>query len=233
VKLIISRKGFDSSAGGVASPILPDGRLRSLPIPDRESPLRYRDISSAAPTTASLVSALSPRTRPAHGVHLDPDLDATSRSRAADWRPAFGQAGAALSHLRNHEVGVGDLFLFFGWFRAVDRVGRGWRFQPGAPDLHIPGAGVWPDVSARRVLTAPGRSRSHWKLPRTFAPISHDAGLDCLSYHTQPARWRVEPDHCELQVTPRGQEFVLDLARRPGVSNWIRAVFDDCDRAAG
>ncbi len=97
----------------------------------------------------------------------------------------------------------------------------------------VAGAGVWPDVSARRVLTAPGRSRSHWKLPRTFAPISHDAGLDCMSYHTQPARWRVEQEHCELQVTPRGQEFVLDLARRPGVSNWIRAVFDDCDRTAG
>ena len=33
MKLIFSRKGFDSSAGGIPSPILPDGRMISLPIP--------------------------------------------------------------------------------------------------------------------------------------------------------------------------------------------------------
>ena len=32
MKVIISRKGFDSSAGNMASPILPDGRVISLPM---------------------------------------------------------------------------------------------------------------------------------------------------------------------------------------------------------
>jgi len=34
MKIILSRKGFDSKNGGIASPILPDGALLSLPIPD-------------------------------------------------------------------------------------------------------------------------------------------------------------------------------------------------------
>ncbi|MFC1955807.1 hypothetical protein ACFLWZ_04680 [Chloroflexota bacterium] len=40
MKVILSRKGFDSSYGGYPSPILPDGRLISLPIP---SPHSYED----------------------------------------------------------------------------------------------------------------------------------------------------------------------------------------------
>lgn len=45
MKLILSRKGFDSSVGGVASPIFSSGRLLSLPIPDPNSPIRCGDIA--------------------------------------------------------------------------------------------------------------------------------------------------------------------------------------------
>jgi Nucleotide modification associated domain 3 len=38
MKLILSRKGFDSAYGGVPSPILPDGTLCPLPIPSNEAP---------------------------------------------------------------------------------------------------------------------------------------------------------------------------------------------------
>jgi len=34
--VIISRKGFDSSSGGVPSPIFPDGKMLSLPTPDKD-----------------------------------------------------------------------------------------------------------------------------------------------------------------------------------------------------
>ena len=37
MKIILSRKGFDSENGGYASPILPDGSLVSLPIPNTTS----------------------------------------------------------------------------------------------------------------------------------------------------------------------------------------------------
>ncbi|CAI8922445.1 hypothetical protein EMIT0158MI4_310005 [Burkholderia ambifaria] len=37
------------------------------------------------------------------------------------WRPALGQTGAAQGHLSNNGVGAGDVFLFFGWFRQVEK----------------------------------------------------------------------------------------------------------------
>ena len=32
----------------------------------------------------------------------------------------FGQAGSAQSELKNNDVGIGDLFLFFGWFKKTE-----------------------------------------------------------------------------------------------------------------
>lgn len=37
MKVVLSRKGMDSRAGGIPSPILPDGMLLSLPIPNEKS----------------------------------------------------------------------------------------------------------------------------------------------------------------------------------------------------
>lgn len=68
--------------------------------------------------------------------HLDPDLDATVRPRRPGWRPCFGQTGAAQAHLENRCVGIGDLFLFFGWFREVESLEGRWRYLPDAPDIH-------------------------------------------------------------------------------------------------
>ena len=36
MKVILSRKGFDSSNGGCPSPIMPDGTLLSMPIPSND-----------------------------------------------------------------------------------------------------------------------------------------------------------------------------------------------------
>ncbi|WP_410330269.1 hypothetical protein [Marinobacter sp.] len=48
VRLILSRKGFDSSAGGCPSPVLPDASLCVLPIPDSVSRIRYDEVSFGA-----------------------------------------------------------------------------------------------------------------------------------------------------------------------------------------
>ena len=44
MKVILSRKGMDSTSGGMASPILSDGMLLSLPIPDNTVGTAYRDL---------------------------------------------------------------------------------------------------------------------------------------------------------------------------------------------
>ena len=135
MKVILSRKAFDSSAGGVANPILRDGRLVPLPIPDTASPLRYGELTVGGEALGPLVSQLTRnRVTADHGAHLDPDLERDSLKRPRSWRPVYGQAGATAGHLDKMGLAPGDLFLFFGWFRQVDE-NRVWC--KGAPDLHI------------------------------------------------------------------------------------------------
>ena len=44
-RIILSRKGFDAKAGGNASPIFNDGRIFSIPIPQKNpSPKKYKDL---------------------------------------------------------------------------------------------------------------------------------------------------------------------------------------------
>jgi hypothetical protein len=49
----------------------------------------------------------------------------------------FGQAGAAQSHLSNQGIGVGDIFLFYGWFREVEEVNGRYRYKADSPDRHV------------------------------------------------------------------------------------------------
>jgi Nucleotide modification associated domain 3 len=137
MKLILSRKGFDSAHGGCPSPIL-DRRLCSLPIPDKESPTPYEKISFDGVSIAQIVQDLTRgRVRCGDGAHLDPDLRSDALPRAAGWHPIFGQAAAAQSHLAKQAIGPGDLFLFFGGFRRAEHVGGRFRFVPSAPKLHV------------------------------------------------------------------------------------------------
>jgi hypothetical protein len=87
----------------------------------------------------SLVADLSNgRCNAASTIHMDPDLSAnTIGGRHIGWMPAFGQVGAAQSHLEGQGVSTGDLFLFFGWFRRVEQMAGRWRFCLSAADLHV------------------------------------------------------------------------------------------------
>lgn len=127
---------MDSAAGGLASPILPDGRLLSLPIPGPHD-TRLSDWPAPDWNLASLVRDLSAgRIDSELRVHADPQLIAPTRDTSA-WCAALGQHGAAESHLQRQGVTTGDCFLFYGWFRQVERHKGRWRYQPGAPNLHV------------------------------------------------------------------------------------------------
>ena len=137
MKIILSRKGFDSFSGGVPSPIFPDGELLSLPIPDKSSTIRYEEIAgNRLATVGELVEQLAGIPQ-IHSAHLDPDLAARSIPRAKGWRPIFGQGGPAETHLKNQGVGPGDVFLFFGLFRSVERMGSRWRYVRASQPMHI------------------------------------------------------------------------------------------------
>lgn len=139
MRLILSRKGFDSGYGGYPSPILPDGRPVSLPIPDRDgipySALRVNDDLSFSDLMRQL--GISRIRAGRNGrleldgarAHLDPDVAPGAIDRLPGWLPCFGQVGGPQGHLRNQGVGPGDLFLFFGWFRRTVETPGGLRYD--------------------------------------------------------------------------------------------------------
>lgn len=139
MKIILSRKGFDSGNGGQPSPILPDGTLLSMPIPSNDSDNTYSTIMWNGMSYYEIIRSLKPRSKinNENHCHLDPDLRDNVRNRQIGWMPAFGQMGSALTLLRNNNVSIGDIFLFFGWFKATEIVNGRLVYKKHAPDLHI------------------------------------------------------------------------------------------------
>lgn len=112
--------------------------MLSLPIPHAESQVTYGELRPRGLDVAQLVSDLTRRrVRSDTRVHLDPDLESTSRTRQPGWLPAFGQDGTAQRHLDTQGVGLDDVFLFFGWFRQVEVKNGAYRYCPNAPNLHV------------------------------------------------------------------------------------------------
>jgi Nucleotide modification associated domain 3 len=98
----------------------------AMPIPYEPSPVCYEELEWRERDLGELVERLTRRKilRTA-GAHLDPDLREGMRRRPAGWKPSLGQHKIAQAHLRKHGVGPGDLFLFWGLFRAFEEK-TGW-----------------------------------------------------------------------------------------------------------
>jgi len=148
MKVILSRKGFDSKYGGKPSPILPDGRLVSFPIPNEKDTVSYDDLNlEDGKTYFDLMNELGidhvldgkNKRIPLLGAHchLDPDIYRSVLPRDRNWKPLFGQIDKAQSHLKNMCVRVDDLFLFFGWFKRTGYRNGKIVFVQNTPDLHI------------------------------------------------------------------------------------------------
>ncbi len=126
MRVVFSRKGFDSAAGGCPSPII-EGKPRTIPIPTvMPTPMRYQDLRGGY---GKLVEDLTnKRIKRTSWCHVDPDINRDVLARLPGWRGALGQTGAAQSHLRNCGVVPGDLFLFWGLFQPVIKEPR-WKFE--------------------------------------------------------------------------------------------------------
>lgn len=134
-KIILSRKGFDSSAGGKASPIL-NNKFISLPIPRSSSDVFYKNLFLDSKTTyLDIMQDLN--IHYFSEAHLDPDLrHSTLSSRPKDWRGLFGQSHTAQSSLLNEGITKGDIFLFFGWFREIEKRKNKFYYKKDAPNIH-------------------------------------------------------------------------------------------------
>jgi len=233
MRIVLSRKGFDSGSGGAPSPIVA-GRPTSLPIPARDrSATCYADLG-----LGELVErATRGKIARDHLCHEDPLF--------ADGECLFGQCGAAQSHLRNRRVGIGDLFLFFGLFAEETTGERHHRIfgflrveEMAAPHAmpalaalarpHPHTLGEWnannmvyrgegavarTAPSALR-LTQPGGPLRRWAVPAWL----RRAGL---SFHAAPERWLAAD---RLDTVARGQEFVCDVGDDPAARSWAEGI---------
>ena len=234
MRIIFSRKGFDTGSGGAPSPII-DGKPISLPIPTkRRSTTSYHDLG-----LGDLVERVTRgRIGADHLCHEDPMF--------FDERCLFGQCGAAQSHLRNQGVGLGDVFLFFGLFAEeksderhhrifgymrIDQMIEGAAVRPSseeikqAPRQHPHTIGEWNAnncvyagkgklaglAGPRLRLTTRGGPLRLWDVPPWLAETG-------LSYHGREERWR---DSGQLEVVSRGQEFVADVGDREEPKRWL------------
>ena len=137
MKLVFSRKGFDSTLGKVPSPILPEGRMIHIPIPSSTSNIMYKDLHFDELNLGDIVYDITDGcVLPTDTAHVDPDLNIGCLERKTGWRPLFGQAGAAQGHLMNQNVTAGDIFVFFGWFQESELVDGKLRFRTQSTGVH-------------------------------------------------------------------------------------------------
>lgn len=160
MKIILSRKGFDSASGGKPSPILPNGDMVTLPVPTEQRIVTYSQLSPRGHNLGVLVECLSRKSRKDH-AHLDPDLDVSSLKRKDGWLPCFGQDNASLGHLENQSVGDGDLFLFFGLFQQTQYLPDGLvSYASEAERIHV----LFGWLQVGEVLDAedPKKAKPYW-----------------------------------------------------------------------
>jgi Nucleotide modification associated domain 3 len=237
MRLIFSRKGFDSSAGKAPSPII-DSEPISLPIPTgRRSETTY-GLAGFGQIVEEITKG---RIGAGDLCHEDPVF---SKGR---W--AFGQTGAAQTHLETNGVGVGDVFLFFGLFSSRDGKDRHHRIfgymqvdevrrlgsRPSVSDnpkgfarRHPHTIGEWEENNTLYLgsgakaktahpslrLTKPGATVSIWTIPEWLKAAG-------LTYHSNSARWT---NDTELYAASRGQEFVSRIGDDAAPRRWLQTL---------
>lgn len=138
MKVILSRKGFDSKYGGKPS-IIYNNKFISIPIPGNNGlGITYKDlIFDNNYKFDKVLSDLKVKNFNG-GLHLDHDLrHSILPSRSKKWKPAFGQEGAPQGLLKNCKVDKDDIFLFFGWFKEVEKdINDVFFYKKGASDIH-------------------------------------------------------------------------------------------------
>ncbi len=156
MKIIFSRKGFDSKAGGFPSLIFPDNQLFSIPIPSSTShcdysrlTFKYRDepiqnilnqvtknkIHNGSRHECNYAQAVQ-------GCHHDPMFIKEKN------RFSLGQTSGAKSHLRKQGIKPDDIFLFYGWFKRISLIDGNWRYVKSERDLHL----IWSWMTVDEVI---------------------------------------------------------------------------------
>jgi hypothetical protein len=253
-RIILSRKGFDSSSGGVASPIFSDGSLCSLPIPfSGPAPDKFQDVSVNGIRCIDALKESKAKSKPDDNCHYDPNLETG----------LFGQASSSQSELRNNQVGPGDLFLFFGWFKNYSENGRdlhhifGWlqidkvidgneaiqNYFKNKKKMHPHAFYKFSNnclYLGTKNLTignkeTPLKGFGHFKKTHKDLILTKDQATRSVwqlpkKYFSNSnpflnrLKW-LDKKECITHCKGRGQEYILDVTNHPKLIGWLHHIF--------
>ena len=171
MKIILSRKGFNSANGGIVSPIMEDGTLISFPIPSDDKD-NFEDLIYGGQSYTKILQDLKYKEHPEyHNCHLDPDLTIDRRKNKIDgWCPVFGQVNSSAVYLlKNVEVEVGDLFLFFGNYHKVRCVDGKYQYIRKSGDFYSDNdlQLIWGYMQVGKIITDPVEQRKYYWHPHS------------------------------------------------------------------
>ena len=188
MKIILSRKGFDSTAGGYPSPII-DNKLISIPIPDENEKIKYSDLYFEDKSYFEILQQLIRNNLVLNNkrikldlqtkCHLDPDINKDClKDREEKWKRMFGQVDGAQTILegnnRREGVHVGDLFLFFGWFKNTRKTAETKRLMYCGNDKHI----MWGYFEIGEIIKTNTKNIEYWNDWQYHPHIKNDCWLN-------------------------------------------------------
>lgn len=177
MKVILSRKGFDSANGGIASPIFEDGTMLSFPIPSKDvkkDKIRYDGLICNGISLECLLRDLGYKGN-SKCCHLDPDLTSDRRKAPIkEWKPAFGQINQSATYLLNQGISKNDLFLFFGNFRHIEQHDGKFRYVHKNSQNTDPYYGreiqaIWGYLQVGEILRSPEEQKEYFWHPHSCA----------------------------------------------------------------
>ena len=178
MKIILSRKGFDSSNGGIVSPIMEDGTLLSFPIPsdDRD---HFEDLVYCGESYAKILRDLNYKENPKNpNCHVDPDLTIDRRKiKIEGWRPIFGQISSSAIYLMNSvNVEVGDIFLFFGNYHKVQYSNGKYQYVKKTGDFYSDNdlQVIWGYMQIGSIVQDPKEQRKYSWHPHSRTDFTED-----------------------------------------------------------
>ena len=169
MRVILSRKGFDSANGRIVSPIMEDGSLISFPIPSKDQD-SFEDLVYGEHTYSKILSDLNYKGKT--NCHVDPDLSVERRKNTIDnWCPIFGQIKSSSVYLmRNVGVKPGDLFLFFGNYHKVKCVDDKYHYVKKAGDFYSDNdlQIIWGYMQVGEIVTDPDKQKQYFWHPHSI-----------------------------------------------------------------
>lgn len=193
MKIILSRKGFDSSAGKIPSAII-GTKLISFPIPNEKDDkdsydgLKFTDDSREVEEKYSKIIIDLYNKKSDENIeyknkylgeekhcHVDPDIRENVRKKIIkNWEPIFGQSGSSATYLiddnpqminGNLKVEIGDIFLFFGNYREVefDFNKDKYKYKRGSKEQQL----IWGWLVVDDIIDNPTGDKYEWH-PHTY-----------------------------------------------------------------